>query len=103
MKAILSKTEFPKFLRNNGNVTKNWSWNKFLSIPWVPGEIVKIASMEEQKPNNKYDNTFKYCKPYTLKQWRKLFVKVIRRDKNGKFTIKQTAEWIQFEKLNKKI
>lgn len=85
--------EYPKFLKCN-DIVKYWTWNKYLPIPWKIGELVKVAPESEQH-SSKYvgsnDSTF-----------RKIYVVVYRKDKNGKFTIKQTAEWRQFNLINSK-
>lgn len=88
--------EYPKFLKCNETI-KTCNWNKYLLRPWVIGELVKVASEEEQHSHPKVgssDDVF-----------RRKYVVVYRKDDNGKFTIKHTAEWRQFDLLtnNKKV
>lgn len=53
--------EYPKFLKCN-DIVKDWTWNKYLPIPWVIGELVKVAPESEQH-SSKYvgsnDSTFR--------------------------------------------
>lgn len=81
----------PKFLKC-GKIVNQFNWNKYLPRPWVSGELVKVASEEEQHSSVGSSDTV----------FRKQYVVVYRRDDNGKFTIKQTAEWKQFDFINKK-
>ena len=48
MKAIVNKTDWPKFLKVN-DVMERVSWNKYLLKPWKKGEIVKVVPYNEQK------------------------------------------------------
>lgn len=85
-------SKYPKFLKCN-EVVKGWSWNKYLLMPWEPGELVKVAPEDEQHSYplvNSSDEKF-----------RKRFVVVYRKDKEGKFTAKNTAVWEQFDILTK--
>jgi len=91
MEAAVKK--YPKFLRCNDEV-KSWSWNKYLPMPWTPGELVKVADEAEQH-SSKYVNL-----PDSV--FRKSYVVIYRKDKQGEFTIKQTGEWRQFDELKKK-
>lgn len=99
MKAIIDIDKLPKFLVVNGE-PESKPYNKHLLKPWKKGEIVKVAPIEEQVPNRKYDDTFKFAKPITLENFRKCYVKVIRKDEEGKWTLTYTAGWDQFELLN---
>jgi hypothetical protein len=99
MKAIKNLDKLPKFLVCN-SLPETWRWNKRLPMPWKKGEIVKVQGIEAQKASHAYDDKLKYVKPYTDKQFRSQFVRIIRKDRNGKFTIKQTGEWRQFELLS---
>lgn len=85
-------SKYPKFLKCN-EVVKGWNWNKYLPMPWRPGELVKVAPEDEQHSHpfvNSSDDKF-----------RKSFVVVCRKDKDGKFSVKNTAEWGQFDILAK--
>jgi hypothetical protein len=95
MKAT-SIDKYPKFLKCN-EIIKRWGWNKYLPKPWVIGELVKVAPEEEQHSHpivGSSDAVF-----------RRQYVVVYRKDNYGKFTLRQTAEWRQFDLLtnNKKL
>lgn len=69
-------------------------------MPWRVGEIVKVREPEVQKQDTKYDSTLHpKVKPYTDEEFRERFVRILRKDANGKFTIPQVGEWMQFELL----
>lgn len=85
-------TKYPKYLRCNAEV-KTWSWNKYLPKPWTAGEVVKVA-----------DETEQHSSPYVGtpdKEFRRQYVVVYRKDKDGKFTVRNVAEWRQLTPLNK--
>lgn len=88
MEAILNKEKWPKFLRVNGEM-EHVSFNKYLLKPWVKGEIVKVVPWEEHK-------NWVEAKQF---QVRKRCVQVMRRDNNGKFTIRYNWDWKIFEPL----
>ena len=84
--------DYPKFLRCN-KIVKEWSWNKHLLMPWNVGELVKVAPESEQ-----------HSSPYVGSKdevFRKTYVVIYRKDEEGKFTKKQTAEWRQFDLITK--
>jgi hypothetical protein len=89
MKAV-SIDKYPKFLKCN-DIIKKCSWNKYLPHPWVSGELVKVASEDEQHSHP--------CVGSSDEFFRRRYIVVYRKDDNGKFTIKQTAEWRQFDLL----
>lgn len=104
MKAITEKGKLPKFLIVNG-VPETLSYNKHLLKPWKKGELVKVAPFEEQVRNNKYDDQLKYVKPDNDPlHFRQKFVKVIRKDEEGNWSLVYTAGWDIFDLLtnNKK-
>lgn len=101
MKAITTKEKLPKFLLVS-KVAESHGYNKFLPTPWKAGEIVKVSSYEEQIPNRKYDDIFQFVKPIKESDFRMRFVKVIRKDENGKWNLVHVAGWEQFELLNNK-
>lgn len=84
--------KYPKFLKCN-DVVKSWSWNKYLPMPWEPGELVKVAPEEEQHSHPLVGSSDE--------KFRQRYVVVYRKDKKGKFTVKNTAEWLQFDNLTK--
>ena len=88
----LSIDKYPKFLKCN-DVVKGQNWNKFLLRPWVPGEIVKVAPENEQHSHPAVSTSDKI--------FRSRYVVVYRRNDEGKFTIKYTARWKQFDFINK--
>lgn len=104
MKPIIEKEKLPKFLIVN-EVPEKYSYNKYLLKPWKKGELVKVAPFEEQVRNSKFDHTFKYVVPETDPDYfRKRYVRVIRKDENGEWTLKYAAGWEIFDLLtnNKK-
>ena len=88
MEAILNKEKWPKFLRVNGEMERV-NFNKYLLKPWVKGEIVKVTPWEEQKSS---------CGEVDAK-FRKRYVNVLRKDKDGKFTLPYNWDWKIFEPL----
>lgn len=88
MKAITNEKEWPKFLRVNDHF-KNISWNKYLLKPWEKGELVKVLPISEQIPST----------DMSVEHFRKQFVRVIRKDENGQWTLKYTWGWEIFEPL----
>lgn len=104
MKPIIEKEKLPKFLIVNG-VPETQSYNKYLLKPWKKGELVKVAPFEQQIRSDKYDEMFKYIKSDDdPNSFRKRFVKVIRKDDKGNWTLFYTAGWENFDLLtnNKK-
>ena len=84
--------DYPKFLRCN-EIVKGWGWNKHLLMPWNVGELVKVAPESEQ-----------HSSPYVGSKdevFRKTYVVIYRKDKEGKFAKRQTAEWRQFDLITK--
>lgn len=99
MKAITDPTKLPKFLVCNEIPERDWSWNKHLPKPWTKGEIVKVQPAETQKHDPTYDHIHLRVKPYTDEEFRERFVRIIRKDSEGKWTLKQVGEWCQFDLL----
>lgn len=89
MKAIVNKTDWPKFLKVN-NSTEHISWNKHLLKPWKKGEIVKVVPYDEQKSS---------CS-IPMEVFRKRYVNVIRKDEEGQWTLRYNWSWDIFEPLN---
>lgn len=78
-------------------------YNKHLLKPYKKGEIVKVAPFEEQVRNSDYDHMFKYVKPDNNPwNFRKRYVVIYRKDDEGKWTLKYTAGWSQFDLLTNK-
>lgn len=89
MKAITNQADLPKFLVVNGEPERQ-PFNKHLLKPWKKGEIVKVHPEQTsaiQTPDKKF---------------RKQFVKVVRKDVDGHWTLVYTAPWNYFELLNNK-
>ena len=102
MKAITKKEKLPKFLVVN-KVPETRTFNKHLLKPWKAGEIVRVAPFEEQVRNTAYDHMFKYCKPdNNPEHFRQRYVKVIRKDDEGKWTLVYTEGWESFDLLTTK-
>lgn len=91
MKAITTKQNFPKFLRVSEEIKKK-AYNKFLQKPFVEGEIVKIVPFDEQRSVNQSTDKVRFLTQY---------VNIIRKDNNGKFTIRYTVAWDILEQLKK--
>ena len=88
MKAITNEKEWPKFLRVNDDL-KNVSWNKHLLKPWEKGELVRVPPISEQIPSTNM----------SVEHFRRKFVKVIRKDESGQWTLRYTWSWEIFEPL----
>ena len=88
MKAITNEKEWPKFLRVNDDL-KNVSWNKHLLKPWEKGELVRVLPISEQIPSTNM----------SVEHFRRKFVKVIRKDESGQWTLRYTWSWEIFEPL----
>lgn len=91
MKAITTKQNFPKFLRVSEEIKKK-AYNKFLQRPFTEGEIVKIVPFDEQRSVNQSTDKVRFLTQY---------VNIIRKDNNGKFTIRYTVAWDILEQLKK--
>lgn len=101
MKAISKKESFPKFL--SYRIGEDNSHNKFLLKPWVNGEIVKVLPFDEQtKGREHYQEKFKFVKIDSDSEFRKKFVKVLRKDDDGKWNLCYIESWRNFNLLNKK-
>lgn len=98
MKAITNKERLPKFLVVNGE-PESKLYNKHLLKPWKKGEVVKVASFEEQVPNRKYQDMFKYVGTISDEDFRRNYVKVIRKDDEGKWSLVYTESWKSFDLL----
>lgn len=101
MKAITNKEKLPKFLVVNGE-PESTPYNKHLLKPWKKGEVVKVVSFEEQVPNRKHQDMFKYTEPMSDEDFRKRYVKVIRKDDEGKWSLVYTEGWKSFDLLTNK-
>lgn len=101
MKAILNESSFPKFLVVNELPEKS-STNKYLPRPWKKGELVKVAPFSDQKCNGRYDDRFKFATSPSPTEFRKRFVKIIRKDDNGEWSLTHIAGWEIFNPLTKK-
>lgn len=86
-------------------VPEGKTYNKYLLKPWKKGELVKVAPFEQQVRNSDYDHLFNYAKPDDdPKSFRKNYVRVIRKDEKGEWTLNYSASWENFDLLtnNKK-
>ena len=102
MNAITNKEKLPKFLVVN-DLPEKEAYNKHLMKPWKKGELVKVAPFEEQVRNDKYDDMFKYVKPdNNPENFRKKYVKVIRKDEKGEWSLVYTESWGIFDLLTNK-
>ena len=100
MKAIRDLSKLPKYLQ----VTK-WqveqSYNKYLPKPYREGEIVKVQPMEAQKPNHMYDHMTLRIPPTTDESFNNSYVRIIRKDSDGRFTHPCALEWSALDYLKK--
>lgn len=101
MRAITQKEKLPKFLVVNKN-PESMSYNKHLLKPWKSGEVVRVADFEEQVPCRKYENNFKFATPMSDELFKKRYVKVIRKDEEGKWSLVYTQNWNSFDLLTNK-
>lgn len=60
-------------------------------MPWKSGELVRVAPETEQHAYSSVS--------ISDEEFRKRYVVVYRIGSNGKFTIKSTANWLQFDSL----
>lgn len=93
MKAIVDATKLPKFLVVKEQAEK-YSWNKYLPQPYKTGEIVMVAPAEQQVSSPRVGSL--------PEVFRKQYVKIIRKDKNGKWNYVCVIEWRDVELLKKK-
>ena len=91
MKPIIETSKLPKFLMVNGLQPKQ-PWNSHIQKPWVEGEVVMVS--ENQKPSN-----FLRC---SESYFRNRFVRVLRKDAQGKWTLEYVSSWDNFNLLIKK-
>lgn len=104
MKPITEKEKLPKFIIVNG-VPETKPYNKYLIKPWKKGELVKVAAFEQQVSDSKYDHMFKCVEHENdQKSFRRRYVRVIRKDEKGEWTLNYCAGWENFDLLtsNKK-
>jgi len=91
MKPIEDYKDLPKFLRVN-HWQASQSYNKYLLKPYTEGEIVKVVEAEKQVPN---DETM------SIEFYRKRYVKIVRRDEDGKFTLNYVIQWQGLDYMKK--
>lgn len=87
MKSITNDQEWPKFLRVSD--LNRVPWNKYLLKPFEKGEIVKVLPINEQVPTANI----------TVEQFRRQFVRVLRKDENRQWNLRYTFVWEIFEPL----
>lgn len=88
MKSIT--VNLPKFLMVNDEPEKNIT-NKHLLKPFVEGELVKVH--ENQEPETKT----------TPEVFKRNYVRVIRKDKEGAWTLVYVESWSSFKLLKAKV
>mgnify|MGYP003369062734 CR=1 FL=1 len=93
MNAVNSGKMIPKFLRVSKDIDKILNINKFLIFPLVPGEVVKVAPLEEQVPDN--------SSATKLDDFRKKFVVIYRKGGDGSWSVKNTFLRSYFNELKK--
>lgn len=93
MNAVNSCKFIPKFLRVVSDIDKKFRVNKFFIRPLVPGEIVKVAPLEEQVPDKDSMTD--------VENFRKKYVVVYRKSSDGSWDFKCCFLRSHFEKLGK--
>ena len=91
MKAIVEKTSLPAFLKVIQGIQQKRPFTRHLLHPLKDGELVKVAPWEEQ-----------VSKIMTPEQFRRRYVKVIRKDEDGKWSLIYGLDWDTFEPLKRK-
>ena len=92
MKAITTAEGFPKVLRVSSEINKK-SYNKYLLEPYTEGELVKVVPFEQQASS---------VKDMTKERFLRQFLQIIRKDKNGQWTLHYGCTWDSLEPLTKK-
>ena len=91
MKAIVEKSSLPAFLKVIQDIQQKRPFTRYLLHPLKGGELVKVAPWEEQVSTN-----------LTPEQFRRRYVKVIRKDADGKWSLAYVLDWGMFESLKRK-
>lgn len=82
---------WPTFLKVN-DVMERVNFNKYLLKPWVKGELVKVVPFADQKSSIEGTSRSEFLKRY---------VTVMRKDEDGRWTLKYVWGWEIFEPLKK--
>lgn len=88
--------KLPKFLKVTGDV-KTILGNNSLPNPWKRNELVKVMDLKKQVPSEFLKT------PISIKDFRKEFVRILRKDENGKFTINSVLSWKYFDLLKNEL
>lgn len=93
----------PAFVMVNAEAEKK-PWNNFLPKPWKKGEVVKLASINEQHESQQYDDYFNYipAKKGNSIKFRLKFAVIFRKGDDGKFSQRFVTEWANLDLLGKK-
>ena len=86
MEPVINKIAWPAFLRVIPDIQRIKPHTRYLLHPLVDGELVKVAPWGEQG-----DEWF-----------RKRYVRVIRRDASGRWSLTYVLAWNMLEPLKKK-
>ena len=93
MSALNSCKFIPKFLRVVSDIDRKFGVNKFFIRPLIPGEIVKVAPLEEQVPDK--------SSMTDIEDFRKKYVVVYRKSSDGSWDFKCCFFKSHFERLGK--
>lgn len=92
MEAIVEKTFLPAFLKVIQGIQQKRPFTRYLLYPLKDGELVKVAPWEEQVSTSNL----------TPERFRRRYVKVIRKDADGKWSLTYVLDWDMFESLKRK-
>ena len=91
MEAIVEKTSLPAFLKVIQGIQQKRPFTRYLLHPLKDGELVKVAPWEEQVSERS-----------TPEQFRRRYIKVIRKGDDGKRSLIYVLDWGMFELLKRK-
>lgn len=86
MEPVTNKIAWPAFLRVVPDIQRVKPYTRYLLHPLVDGELVKVAPWDEQGDE----------------QFRRRYVRVIRKDASGQWSLRYVLDWTTFEPLKKK-
>lgn len=100
MKPITTEDNFPKILTVSEEIVKE-SFNKHLPQPLKTNEVVKVLPFSEQTSYKETEQKFKYAKSLTDSQFKKRFVKILRKSESGDWSVFITS-WKNLKPLIRK-
>ena len=91
MEPIIEKSAWPAFLKVIPDIQQRKPFTRYLPHPLKDGELVKVAPWEEQVSQTS-----------TPEQFRRRYIKVIRKDADGRWSLTYVLDWEAFEPLKRK-